>query len=46
MTSKPIPGIKVKDGKVLRVRRYPAGQRKRIEGQAARLEKQWRAKSK
>ena len=46
MTSKPVLGIKVKDGKVIRVRRYPAGQRKRIEGQAAHLEKQWKAKSK
>jgi len=46
MTSKPVLGIKVKDGKVIRVRRYPAGQRKRIEGQASKLEKQWRAKSK
>jgi len=46
MTSKTVPGIKVRDGKVVRVKRYPAGQRKRIEGQAARLEKQWKAKSK
>ena len=46
MTSKTVPGIKVRDGKVVRVKRYPAGQRKRIEGQAAHLEKQWKAKSK
>lgn len=46
MTSKTVCGIRVKDGKVLRVRKYPAGQRKRIEGQAAKLEKQWKAKSK
>jgi hypothetical protein len=46
MTSKPVGGIRVKAGKVLRVRKYAAGQRKRIEGQAARLEKQWKAKSK
>jgi len=46
MTSKSVQGIRVKDGKVLRVRKYAAGQRKRIEGQASKLEKQWRAKSK
>lgn len=46
MTSKPVGGIRVKAGKVLRVRKYAAGQRKRIEGQASKLEKQWRAKSK
>lgn len=46
MTSKAVDGVRIKDGKVLRVRRYAAGQRKRIEAQAARLEKAWKAKSK
>jgi len=46
MTSKPVGGIRVKAGKVLRVRKYAAGQRTRIEGQASRLEKQRQAKSK
>jgi len=38
MTSKPVTGVKIKDGKVVRTRTYMAGNRAK---KTARLVKQW-----
>jgi hypothetical protein len=43
MSSKPVTGIKIKDGKLVRVRPFMAGAKNR---KAARLEKAWKGKGK
>ena len=43
MATKPVTGVKVKDGKLIRTRTYMAGNRAK---RAARLEKAWLAKKK
>jgi hypothetical protein len=47
MTTKPITGYRFKDGKLIKKPpRLAAGQRKKIEGKAARLAKAWASRSK
>lgn len=43
MTTKPLSGYKIKDGKLVRVRPFMAGAKQR---KAARQAKQWEAKGK
>lgn len=46
MTTKPVTGIRIKDGKVQRVHRIPATARKAAHAKASRKAKAWKAKSK
>ena len=45
-TGIPIPNVTLKDGKLVRVHKLPAGQRKNLHGKAAAKAKAWAAKSK
>jgi len=46
MTTKPVTGIRIKDGKIQRVHKISAPARKGAHAKAARKEKAWKAKSK